>query len=57
MAYTKTILCLAASRKHQGKCFAGKCIQTGEWIRPVIGQTGDFCRGMPAAEWSSGWVA
>jgi hypothetical protein len=35
MAYTKTILCLAASRKHQGKCFAGKCLQTGEWIRPV----------------------
>ena len=35
MAYTKTILCLAASRKHQGKCFAGKCIQTGEWIRAV----------------------
>ena len=35
MAYTKTILCLAASRKHQGKCFAGRCIETGEWIRPV----------------------
>ena len=35
MAYTRAILCLAASRKHQGKCFAGRCIQTGEWIRPV----------------------
>lgn len=35
MAYTKTILCLAASRKHRGYCFAGKDILTGEWIRPV----------------------
>ena len=35
MAYTKTILCLAASRKHGGYCIAGKDIKTGEWIRPV----------------------
>ncbi len=35
MSYTKTIFCLAASRKHGGYCFAGKDIETGEWIRPV----------------------
>lgn len=35
MSYTKTILCLAASDKHNGYCFAGKDIETGEWIRPV----------------------
>jgi len=35
MSYTKTILCLAASDKHQGYCFAGKDMETGEWVRPV----------------------
>jgi len=35
MAYTRTIICLGASRKHGGYCFAGKDINTGEWIRPV----------------------
>ena len=35
MSYTKTILCLAASDKHNAYCFAGKDIETGEWIRPV----------------------
>ncbi|MGH8249031.1 MAG: dual OB domain-containing protein [Gammaproteobacteria bacterium] len=35
MAYTKTILCLAASRKHGGYCFAGKDLETDQWIRPV----------------------
>ena len=35
MSYTKTILCLAASRKHGDYCFAGKDVNTGEWIRPV----------------------
>ena len=35
MPYTKTILCLAASRKIGGYCYAGKDIETGEWIRPV----------------------
>lgn len=35
MPYTKAILCLAASRKHGGHCFAGKDLRTGEWIRPV----------------------
>ena len=38
MAYSKTIFCLAASRKHGGYCFAGKDIETGEWIRPVSGR-------------------
>jgi hypothetical protein len=40
MAYTKTILCLAASRKSGGYCFAGKDMERGEWIRPVSSRTG-----------------
>lgn len=37
-AYTKTILCLANSRKMSGRCLAGKELtgsNTGAWIRPV----------------------
>ncbi|MFQ5799928.1 MAG: hypothetical protein ACE5H0_14720 [Bacteroidota bacterium] len=41
MSYTKTILCLAASRRHRGYCFAGKDIETGEWIRPVSARTNE----------------
>jgi hypothetical protein len=36
--YTKTIICLANSRKVAGRCIAGKEIaegRIGEWIRPV----------------------
>jgi hypothetical protein len=32
---TKTIICLAASRKPGGRCIAGKEIDTYIWIRPV----------------------
>lgn len=42
MAYKKTILCLANSRRPGGRCVAGKEIDGqgfGEWIRPV--STGD----------------
>lgn len=38
MTYTKRILCLANSRKHLGRCIAGKQILSdgyGSWIRPV----------------------
>ncbi|RJL48825.1 hypothetical protein D5078_01385 [Pectobacterium carotovorum] len=35
----KTIVVLASSVKHQGRCIAGKDITTGMWIRPV-GDTG-----------------
>jgi hypothetical protein len=38
MAYSKTILCLAASRKPDGTCIAGKELlgeQLGEWVRPI----------------------
>jgi hypothetical protein len=31
----RKILCLAASRKHAGLCFAGLDVASGEWIRPV----------------------
>lgn len=37
-SYSKTILCLANSRKMSGRCLAGKEIsegKIGEWIRPV----------------------
>jgi hypothetical protein len=40
MAYTRRILCLAASRKHGGLCYAGKDVETGEWIRPVSNRNG-----------------
>lgn len=38
MTYTTRILCLANSRKHSGRCIAGKEILSdgyGSWIRPV----------------------
>lgn len=41
MSYTKTILCLAASRKHGEYCFAGKDVNTGEWNRPVSDRQGE----------------
>jgi hypothetical protein len=40
MAYTRRILCLAASRKHGGHCYAGKDVETGDWIRPVSARDG-----------------
>lgn len=35
-----TILILANSAKHHAHCVAGKCIETGNWIRPVADVTG-----------------
>lgn len=38
MKYTKTIICLANSRKLSGRCIAGKEIisgKVGSWIRPI----------------------
>jgi len=38
MSYKKKIVCLANSRKYNGRCIAGKEMvsgQYGEWIRPV----------------------
>jgi hypothetical protein len=40
MPYRKTIVCLANSRKYQGRCVAGVEWQgqmIGGWIRPVSG--------------------
>jgi hypothetical protein len=40
MPYTKTIICLANSRKYQGRCVAGlewNGRAPGKWIRPVSG--------------------
>jgi hypothetical protein len=37
-AYSKTILCLANSWKHGGRCVAGKVVTPqgfGEWVRPI----------------------
>jgi Dual OB-containing domain len=41
MPYSRTILCLAKSRKPGGLCFAGKDLATGEWIRPVSDRPGE----------------
>lgn len=38
MNMTKRIVCLANSRKHSGRCIAGKEVLAGaygEWIRPL----------------------
>ena len=38
MTYSRTIVCLANSRKYSGRCIAGLEVsgsRTGEWIRPV----------------------
>jgi hypothetical protein len=44
--YTKTIICLANSRKNTGRCVAGKVVEAsgiGDWVRPVSGrQTGEL---------------
>jgi hypothetical protein len=47
--YTKTIICLANSRKRSGRCVAGKEIVAGKiggWIRPISAR--------PAGELSEG---
>lgn len=43
MTYTKTIVCLANSRKPGGRCVAGREVgsgQFGSWVRPVSARTG-----------------
>jgi len=37
----KKIVILANSIKHHNHCVAGKCLTTGEWIRPVSAANGD----------------
>ena len=44
MPYRKKIVCLANSKKHRGKCFAGKEVLEegyGGWIRPVSCRQGE----------------
>ena len=31
----RDIVILANSRRHDGRCIAGKDLATGEWIRPI----------------------
>ncbi|MFN4317272.1 dual OB domain-containing protein [Acinetobacter parvus] len=31
----RTIVIFASSIKYQGRCVAGKCISSNNWIRPV----------------------
>ncbi|MCU1584341.1 MAG: hypothetical protein JWM49_897 [Microbacteriaceae bacterium] len=41
MTQQKTIVCLANSRKHLGRCIAGiEVDESGEWIRPVSARPG-----------------
>ena len=37
----KKIVVLANSIKHKKRCVAGKCLATGQWIRPVADTTGE----------------
>lgn len=37
---TKELVCLANSRKHNGRCVAGIEIESKEWIRPVSNRSG-----------------
>lgn len=36
----RDIACLAASLKHGGYCYAGKDVDSGEWVRPVSDEPG-----------------
>ncbi|EHK8987358.1 hypothetical protein KCU38_004461 [Vibrio vulnificus] len=36
----KTLVILAKSIKHQAYCVAGKCLATGQWVRPVSSASG-----------------
>lgn len=38
--YTETIICLANSRKFNGRCIAGKRAGDGSWLRPVTMRPG-----------------
>lgn len=43
MVYTKTLVCLANSRKHSGRCIAGKEYANGAfgaWVRPISARPG-----------------
>jgi hypothetical protein len=43
MAYVKTLLCLANSKKYSGRCVAGREFiggQPGDWVRPVSSREG-----------------
>lgn len=40
MVSVRKIACLAASLKHGGFCYAGKDIETGEWVRPISNSDG-----------------
>lgn len=37
---TRRVVCLAASIKHGGFCYAGKDVETGLWVRPVSDDPG-----------------
>lgn len=40
MVSVRKFACLAASLKHGGFCYAGKDIETGEWVRPISSSDG-----------------
>lgn len=40
MTANKTIIIFANSRKNGGHCVAGKCLATGNWVRPVANAQG-----------------
>lgn len=40
MTEMRRILCLAASTKHNGFCYAGKDVANGKWVRPISDRPG-----------------
>lgn len=40
MNHARQLVCLANSRKPEGRCIAGKSVTGGEWIRPVSARPG-----------------
>ena len=48
MTAQKTIIIFANSRKNGGHCVAGKCLDTGNWVRPVAD-----ARGGALAQWQT----
>lgn len=52
----KEIIIFAKSIKHGGFCVAGKCTQTGEWIRPVSDEQGGAIANDQARATNPSWI-
>lgn len=52
----REIIIFAKSIKHGGFCVAGKCTQTGEWIRPVSNEQGGAITDNQAKATNPNWI-